>query len=172
MVYERVQKNSSSWSPAFHQEKTESLFRPRPFSIQPETDTEASQEEEIPAYSRADRDAISAKLLSTMGANVQSQVETESHKPESESEELDSDEVSPEAETLQRQEESPEAGDDDENSPSGGAIQRQEESSESEDDQMKSVQTKLTIGAPGDKYEQEADQMAERVMSMNAPANP
>jgi hypothetical protein len=37
---------------------------------------------------------------------------------------------------------------------------------------MKSVQTKLNIGAPGDKYEQEADQMAERVMSMNALANP
>ncbi len=128
-----------------------------------------------------------------MGANVQTQVETQSQKPESESEELDSEEMSNETQTLQRTSESPEAGDDDDNSPSGGAIQRQEESSESEDeeispeagaiqrqeessesedDQMKSVQTKLTIGAPGDKYEQEADQMAERVMSMNAPANP
>jgi len=193
MVYERVQKNSSSWSPAFHHADSESLFKPRPFSIQPEADMEDSEEQEIPAYSRADRDAISAKLLNTMGANVQTQVETESQKPESESEELDSEEISNERETLQRLSESPEAGDDDENSPSGGAIQRQEESSESEDeeispeagaiqrqeessesedDQMKSVQTKLTIGAPGDKYEQEADQMAERVMSMNAPANP
>jgi len=70
MVYERVQKNSSSWSPAFHQDKTESRFRPRPFSIQPEADTEASQEEEIPAYSRADRDAISAKLLQSMGGDI------------------------------------------------------------------------------------------------------
>jgi hypothetical protein len=122
MVYERVQKNSSSWSPAFHQDKSESLFRPRPFSIQPEADTEASEEQEIPAYSRADRDAISAKLLNTMGANVQSQAETESQKPESESEELDSEEMSNETETLQRLSESPESGDDDENSPNRGAI--------------------------------------------------
>jgi hypothetical protein len=193
MVYERVKKNTSSWNPAFHQEKSESLFKPRPFSIQPEADTEESETQEIPAYSRADRDAISAKLLKTMGANVQTQAETESQKPESESEGLESDEVSPEAETLQRQEESPESGDDDENSPNGGAIQRQQESSDNEDeelspeagaiqrqqessdnedDQIKSVQTKLNIGAPGDKYEQEADAVAERVMSMNAPANP
>jgi hypothetical protein len=61
---------------------------------------------------------------------------------------------------------------DEELSPEAGAIQRQQESLESEDDEMKSVQTKLTIGAPGDKYEQEADSVAEQVMSMNAPANP
>ena len=33
------------------------------------------------------------------------------------------------------------------------------------------VQPKLAIGAPGDKYEQEADQMASQVMSMKAPAS-
>ena len=33
------------------------------------------------------------------------------------------------------------------------------------------IQPKLAIGAPGDKYEQEADQMAAQVMSMAAPAN-
>jgi hypothetical protein len=203
MVYERVQKNSSSWSPAFHHADSESLFKPRPFSIQPEADMEDSEEQEIPAYSRADRDAISAKLLNTMGANVQSQAETESQKPESDSEELDSDEVSPEAETLQRQEESPESGDEDENSPNwgtiqrlcdkcesephsqgieaeesdeemsleAGAIQRQSESEDPEDD-VKSVQTKLTVGDPGDKYEQEADSVAAQVMSMSIPAAP
>jgi Domain of unknown function (DUF4157)/Lipase (class 3) len=32
------------------------------------------------------------------------------------------------------------------------------------------IQAKLTIGKPGDKYEQEADSVAERVMSMSAPA--
>ena len=83
-MYERVQKPNSSWSPAFHQEKSESLFRPRPFSIQPQADTEASQEQEIPAYSRAARDAISAKLFQSMGGGVQSQAQTETQKPESE----------------------------------------------------------------------------------------
>ncbi len=32
------------------------------------------------------------------------------------------------------------------------------------------VQPKLTIGAPNDKYEQEADRVADRVMRMPAPA--
>jgi Domain of unknown function (DUF4157) len=34
------------------------------------------------------------------------------------------------------------------------------------------IQTKLTIGAPGDKYEQEADQMAAQVMAMPEPSSP
>ncbi len=33
------------------------------------------------------------------------------------------------------------------------------------------IQTKLTIGAPGDAYEQEADRVASQVMSMSAPAD-
>ncbi len=33
------------------------------------------------------------------------------------------------------------------------------------------IQTKLVVGAPGDKYEQEADRVAEQVMSMSAPAS-
>jgi hypothetical protein len=210
------QKPDYEQSPAFDHHKSESFFRPRPFSIQPQADTDSAQEQEIPAYSRAERDAISAKLFKPRDGNVQGQTETLSQKPDYESEGLESDKVSAEAETLQRQEESPESGDDDENSPNGGAIQRQPDSSDNnedeelspetgaiqrqpdssdnkeeeelspetgaiqrqpdssdnEDDQMKSVQTKLNIGAPGDKYEQEADQMADRVMSMNALANP
>ncbi|OYT11639.1 MAG: hypothetical protein B6I19_11100, partial [Bacteroidetes bacterium 4572_114] len=31
------------------------------------------------------------------------------------------------------------------------------------------VQTKLTVGQPGDKYEQEADQVADQVMRMTGP---
>ncbi len=54
-------------------------------------------------------------------------------------------------------------------------VQRQsegEQESEKEDLPMQLVQPKLTIGAPGDKYEIEADSMAERVMSMNVPDAP
>ncbi len=123
MVYERVQKNTSSWSPAFHQHKSESLFRPRPFSIQPKADTDSSQEQAIPVYSRAARDAISAKLLKSMEANGKTQAETESQKSQSEPEEK-ADEMSNEAETLQRLSESPDSGDEDDNSPNGGTIQR------------------------------------------------
>ncbi|HEY9835147.1 MAG TPA: DUF4157 domain-containing protein, partial [Stenomitos sp.] len=47
-------------------------------------------------------------------------------------------------------------------------VQRQEESGEEE---MEPIQAKLTIGQVGDKYEQEADETAQRVVDqMNAPA--
>jgi len=54
---------------------------------------------------------------------------------------------------------------------STGAIQRQSESEDLEDE-VKSVQTKLTVGAPGDKYEQEADSVAAQVMSMSVQPAP
>jgi hypothetical protein len=44
--------------------------------------------------------------------------------------------------------------------------------SEKEDHSMQLVQPKLVVGAPGDKYEQEADSMAVRVMSMTEATNP
>jgi hypothetical protein len=40
------------------------------------------------------------------------------------------------------------------------------ESQEKEEQNQELVQTKLTVGAPGDKYEQEADSMAAKVMTM------
>jgi hypothetical protein len=53
-----------------------------------------------------------------------------------------------------------------------GGIQRLETSGVKEQEELKQeqakelVQTKLTVGAPGDKYEQEADSMAAKVMTM------
>jgi len=43
-------------------------------------------------------------------------------------------------------------------------VKEQEESKEQQNKEL--VQTKLTVGAPGDKYEQEADSMAAKVMTM------
>jgi hypothetical protein len=43
-------------------------------------------------------------------------------------------------------------------------MKEQEESKEEQNQEL--VQTKLTVGAPGDKYEQEADSMAGKVMAM------
>jgi hypothetical protein len=60
---------------------------------------------------------------------------------------------------------------DEEMSLEAGAIQRQSESEDPEDD-VKSVQTKLSVGAPGDKYEQEADSVAAQVMSMSVQPAP
>lgn len=54
--------------------------------------------------------------------------------------------------------------------PQWGVIQRQESEAEEEPIQMKWLQAKLVVGAPGDKYEQEADSVAAQVMSMSVPA--
>lgn len=103
MAYQRIHKSDSSWNPAFHQDHSESRFKPRAFSVQPEPDTEESEQQEIPAYSRADRDAISAKLIESMGGNVQTQTEAQVQKSPSEPEELDSEEMSMEAPTANPQ---------------------------------------------------------------------
>ncbi|WP_199292232.1 DUF4157 domain-containing protein [Coleofasciculus sp. FACHB-712] len=50
-----------------------------------------------------------------------------------------------------------------------GVVQRQEESGKEE---LEPIQAKLTIGQPGDQYEQEADQTAQRVVNqINAPVS-
>src|ERR687885_483531 len=54
--------------------------------------------------------------------------------------------------------------------PQWGVIQRQESEEDEEPLQMKWLQAKLVVGAPGDKYEQEADSVAAQVMSMSLPA--
>ncbi|AFZ26697.1 hypothetical protein Cylst_4627 [Cylindrospermum stagnale PCC 7417] len=76
------------------------------------------------------------------------------------------DEVANEGVEIQRLSESGESGDEDSNSANGGTVQRACSLCETE---KSLVQTKLTIGSTGDKYEQEADSMAERVMSMDTP---
>jgi len=40
------------------------------------------------------------------------------------------------------------------------------------EEEQEAVQTKLTVGAPGDQYEQEADQVAAQVMAMPEPSSP
>ncbi|MEQ8540300.1 MAG: DUF4157 domain-containing protein [Coleofasciculus sp. D1-CHI-01] len=49
---------------------------------------------------------------------------------------------------------------------SDGAIQAKCSECEKQEEKDESVQTKLTVGEPGDKYEQEADTMAAKVMAM------
>ncbi len=74
------------------------------------------------------------------------------------------EEVGNETVEVQRLSESGANGDEDANSGNGGTIQR---AFSGYDGEKLPFQTKLTIGAPGDKYEQEADSMAEKVMSID-----
>ncbi|AFZ24727.1 hypothetical protein Cylst_2518 [Cylindrospermum stagnale PCC 7417] len=76
------------------------------------------------------------------------------------------EEVATEAVEIQRLSELGDNGDDDANSPNGGTVQRACSECETEKSLLSS---RLTIGSTGDKYEQETDSMAERVMSMDTP---
>jgi hypothetical protein len=79
--------------------------------------------------------------------------------------------------TVQRQSEANEEEEAEDSLPvqtqlENATVQRQsevEQESENEDHSMQLVQPKLVVGSPGDKYEIEADSMADRVMSMNVP---
>jgi hypothetical protein len=82
--------------------------------------------------------------------------------------------------TVQRQSEANEEEEAEDSLPvqtklENATVQRQSEvaqESEKEDHSMQLLQPKLVVGAPGDKYEIEADSMAVRVMSMTEPTNP
>ncbi|BAZ31240.1 hypothetical protein NIES4074_37120 [Cylindrospermum sp. NIES-4074] len=192
MVYKRVQRDNSSSSPANKKAANkksdwknnwESPFTESSFGIQPQADTDSTPHQGTNDYKSTNR-------LSRILENIQRQALTESQPSEK------AEEVSNESVEIQRQSESSESGDEDSNSTNDGTIQRfgadskselQAEPSELEIspqsspiqsqntpeaqnlDQTTPIQPKLTIGAPGDKYEQEADSMAERVMSMDAP---
>ncbi|BAZ27652.1 hypothetical protein NIES4074_00790 [Cylindrospermum sp. NIES-4074] len=199
MVYKRVQKNNSSSSQPYKKgtnKKSDwknnwgSPFTESSFGIQPQADTDSTPHQGTNEYR-------STKVHSRILANIQRQALAESQpSPLQPSEKAE--EVSNEAVEIQRQSESSESGEEDSNSANGGTIQRScseyqselpVEPSELESeispqsatiqrqntpeaqylDQTTPIQAKLTIGAPGDKYEQEADSMAERVMSMDAP---
>jgi hypothetical protein len=53
--------------------------------------------------------------------------------------------------------------------PQLGLLQRQEVEADEEPLQMQRIQLKVVVGQPGDKYEQEADNVAAQVMSMSTP---
>ncbi|WP_414551377.1 eCIS core domain-containing protein [Anabaena sp. CCY 0017] len=167
MVYERVQKNSSSWNPAVPTESPENQFKPRSFVVPPQKNQNSSPPSEIQAPHTA------SSVFSTSNVNIQTQTTPEGQKFELESPETEN-KLKKDAIKLQGQGESGESGNNDSDlSANGGTIQRlaskfsteQQEGNKEET----TLQTKLTIGAPGDKYEQEADSMAEQVMSMDAP---
>jgi hypothetical protein len=152
---ERVRQYTSSWSPAAGQQDTKGLFKSRRFSVQMQPDTDTTEEAQpIPKYSRDLRDAITAKILQTRSQmDAQEQGLTAGQQPQQQLAETASEQNS-QPELVQRYSEAGASGDD-------------EDSSKEETP----LQTKLVVGAPGDKYEQEADSVAAQVMGMSTPVN-
>jgi hypothetical protein len=147
MGSERVHQDNSVRNYAVNKDASQNEAKKHSFGV---PNTNSSLPKEIPAYSRTTHDLISAKILKAAAAKVETQTS-----PEVQKSPLEPPEKSTQEAKHQSQSESG-AAEENPNSPDGG-----------------NIQAKLTIGSPGDKYEQEADNMAQRVMSMDAPtANP
>jgi hypothetical protein len=143
MAYEQVQKPSSSFVPV---QKKVSEFAPSASRVQAK-DVTAGEQEQIPKVSTP---ATDANWLMKHPLFKGNQFLQRVVAPASQSESLESEESLAQRETVQRQEEGNETG----------------------TPYTLPVQAKLTIGEPGDKYEQEADRVASQVVEqINAPAS-
>lgn len=144
MTYERVQK-SSSWIPQPAKKKShfKSHFAPQPFTVQ--TKRGKTDKSPAPAYAPVADDWVTNNPLMRS-------IQTTENK---------------EVQALQRQEES-EGKDDLQMSSQEGTIQRQCDSCDSQvssEQEKQPIQAKLSLGQPGDKYEQEADAVARQVVN-------
>jgi hypothetical protein len=141
MTYEQVKKPSSSVVPV---QKKVSGFAPPASRVQAK-DVTAGEQEQMPLGSTP---ATDANWLMKHPLFKGNQFLQRVVAPASESESLESEESLAQRETVQRQEEGKETG----------------------TPYSLPVQAKLTIGEPGDKYEQEADRVASQVVEqINSP---
>jgi len=162
-MHERISK-SSSWTPTSIQKKSKSLHAKPSTSIQPKPENISSQQQEIPTYSTAAADLLAANIMRSLEPQEPESSETSTGKPQSELGQAAFPSIAaqiPSTPVVQSQE---------------IGIQRQcsecakEQSTEEGKDideislAASGIQTKLTIGAPPNPYQQAANQMAE-VMS-------
>ncbi|CAA9299220.1 hypothetical protein AVDCRST_MAG92-4964 [uncultured Coleofasciculus sp.] len=181
-MYTRAQKESSSVSPTSTHKKSNGSDGSRSFSVHRQPEINSSQEKEIPSYSRNAADSLIANVMRSLETQQQEQENTQGvHRqiesaaapvaeavmpmPPSPTPKAVTSSVQLKEVSIQRQ-------------CSECAEEQQEQSAEDgkDFDEMSlgagAIQTKLTVGAPGDKYEQEADRVAAQVMSMSvAPDN-
>jgi len=172
-MYTRAQKESSSTSPtsSIHK-KSNNSESSHSFSVQRQPEINSSQEKERPRYSRNAADLLAANVMRSMAARQQGE-EAQGHKGQ---EELGAASVAqvvmpkpelPIAPVASVFQPSREMGKQMQCSACEQAIEDGKDS-----DEMSSgagIQTKLTVGAVGDKYEQEADRVAAQVMRMSIP---
>jgi hypothetical protein len=175
-MYKPVQKKNSSWTPTTVQKKGKSPSKLGHFSIQPKLHDTSAPSQEIGEYSRDSADRLAANVMRGLQAKEQEQSETPTVQRQSESRKISvADIVNSTNPTLTPSTLSPQI-----RMTSGvlpeNPIQRQCAECAKEEEEHKGeerndldeigIQTKLTVGAPGDAYEQEADQVAAQVMSM------
>ncbi len=182
-MYKPLQKKNSSWTPTTAQKKSKSPSKLGHFSIQPKPNQKSSQSPEIGEYSRDSADRLAANVMRSLEAKDAQETETPTVQPQSESRISVADVVGQRMPTLTPHTLTPQVRMASEVSPEN-PIQRQcadcaspqqEQSTAAGKDieqissEAGAIQTKLTVGAPGDPYEQEADRVAAQVVSMSAP---
>ncbi len=140
-MYEQVQKRSSEWSATSTPKSNQ--YGPSSFSVQRQSNKKSNPLPARREYSTAARDALAAKIMRTLAADG---IREEAAPNQIAELAMNKDvPATTKAEAIQTQQDS-----------SSGKV-------------MLPIQAKLTIGAPGDKYEQEADRVAEQVMQMPEP---
>lgn len=187
-MYKPLQKKNSSWTPTTVQKKSKSPSKLGHFSIQPKPNkksSQSSQSPEIGEYSRDSADRLAANVMRSLEAKGSQEAETPTVQPQSESRISVADVVGQRMPTVMPLPLTPQVRMTSEVVPENPiqrqcadcASEQQEQSAEAgkEVEQISlaasGIQAKVTVGAPGDKYEVEADTVARQVMSMPAPVN-
>jgi predicted chitinase len=172
MYNKPVQKKRSSWTAASIQNKSKSLSKPGTFSVQPKSESKSSQQQQIPDYSTRAADALATNVMRSLETPQHEQEQAHSVQRQIEpGAAFVIDGVTPIAQSPTFSIQSKEVGI--QRQCSECAKEQQQESAEEGKDVderslwASAIQTKLTIGAAGDKYEQEADRVAAQVMSMS-----
>ncbi|EDX77788.1 hypothetical protein MC7420_3112 [Coleofasciculus chthonoplastes PCC 7420] len=182
-MYKPLQKKNSSWTPTTAQKKSKSPSKLGHFSIQPKPNQKSSQSQEIGEYSRDSADRLAANVMRSLEAKGSQETETPTVQPQSESRISVADVVGQRMSTLTPRTLTPQVRMTSEVVPENPiqrqcadcASEQQEQSAEAEKEveqislAANGIQAKVTVGAPGDKYEVEADTVARQVMSMPAP---
>ena len=157
-MYKPLQKKDSSWNPTSIQKKGKG--KPGTFTVQTFRD-KSNEQQDVPKQPRV----VAAGIIENMTRNMAAQKQEEHNhtaavEPQSPVIEAATPEVQSAEIGIQR-----ECAD-------CASEKQQESGAEGKDVSEMSVgasgiQTKLTVGAPGDPYEQEADRVAAQVMSMS-----
>ncbi|MEQ8468383.1 eCIS core domain-containing protein [Coleofasciculus sp. E1-EBD-02] len=141
-MYKPLQKKNSSWIPSTAQKKSKSPSKLGHFSIQPKPNQKSSQSPEIGKYSRDSADTLAANVMRSLEAKSSQETETPTVQPQSESRGISVADVV------------------------GSTIPTLTPHT------LTPLQRKLTVGQPGDKYEQEADAVAAKVVEqINSPTS-
>ena len=167
-MYKPLQKKNSSWTATSIQKKSKNVAKPGSSTVQAKRDT-LSDSQELPSYSTTKADLLAENIMRSLETKEQEQVDTPTVQRFSEPGGAGLRLVAPpivstpvvQSSEIGIMRECAECAKE-------GQENSGEEGKEFDHESLTAsgIQTKLTVGAPGDVYEQEADRVAAQVMSM------